>query len=191
MSDSLGTGAAGAHPPNEPRRADEKHCHACGQIVHATAVACPHCGAAQAMPPALKRAGPLTDRVPGALPSGHVYCRGCGHGVHQTATACPLCGAPQSSATLHLSPHAAGQAGDASPWLAGFSLALGLICILALFDPSDWDSDTLIGYFSLAIAGLATGIGSTAAGHSGRSMAIVGIVLSSVALLAGIGLIGD
>lgn len=191
MSNSPETRALGAHASNEPRRADEKHCHACGQIVHATASTCPHCGASQAMATALMRAGAPVDRAPSALLSGHVYCRGCGQGVHQTATTCPRCGAPQASATPQLNPHAAGPVDAASPWLAGFSLALGLICILALFDPSEWDRDTLIGYFSLAIAGLTTGIVSVSAGLSGRSMAVVGIVLSSIALLAGIGLIGN
>lgn len=183
MSIDTGTGVPGAPLPTGARRADEKHCHSCGQIVHASAASCPHCGAPQAALPATTQA-----RAPGTLPAGHAYCRGCGKGVHQTAMACPHCGAPQASAAVPAGQPGAA-AGGASPWLAGISLAFSLICILSLFDPSEWDDDTLVGYFGLALTGLALGIGSVASGSSGRAMAVTGVVLSSFALIAGVGML--
>ena len=48
---------------------------------------------------------------------------------------------------------------------------------------------TLVGYFGLALTGLALGIGSVASGSSGRAMAVTGIVLSSFALIAGVGML--
>ncbi len=77
-----------------------------------------------------------------------------------------------------------------SPWPAIVSLVLGAICVLALFDDSDWGRDTLVGFFALAIPGLVIGIAAVSAGTSARGVAIAGIVLSSIALLTGIGLLG-
>jgi hypothetical protein len=67
------------------------------------------------------------------------------------------------------------------------SLVLGIICVLALLDDSPWDSDTLAGGYMFAIAGLVLGIISVARQAKGRGMAIAGIVMCSITLLALVG----
>jgi TM2 domain-containing membrane protein YozV/predicted RNA-binding Zn-ribbon protein involved in translation (DUF1610 family) len=79
------------------RQADQKHCYACGLLIHMSAPQCPKCGAAQ---PAQSLTGqPPHHQVPAhtpqALPAHHVYCRGCGKPIHHQAQSCPECGAPQ------------------------------------------------------------------------------------------------
>jgi ABC-type spermidine/putrescine transport system permease subunit II len=73
-----------------------------------------------------------------------------------------------------------------SPWPAIMSLVLGTLCALALFDESKWGRDSWVGFFALAIPGLVTGIAAVKMATSARGVAIAGIVLSSIALLAGI-----
>ncbi|VVO10720.1 hypothetical protein PS718_03410 [Pseudomonas fluorescens] len=101
-----------------------------------------------------------------------VYCRACAKELHETALNCPQCGAvqqafvPQTQAEI--------------PWLAIVSLILGIICALTLFDDSEWDSETILGVGVFSIAGLACGIVCINQKHSGRNLAIAGIVLSGL-----------
>lgn len=81
-----------------------------------------------------------------------VFCRGCAKELHETAVTCPQCGASQiTSATP--SPASVG-----SPWMAIISLALSIVCTLALFDDSEWDTETIQGLGLFAVAALILGI---------------------------------
>ncbi len=73
-------------------------------------------------------------------------------------------------------------------WLPIPSLVLGILCILALFDDSGWDKDTIAGMALFAVTSLVLGIVSVSKQERGKGMAIAGIVLSSVSLLALIGM---
>lgn len=67
-----------------------------------------------------------------------VFCRACAKEIHETAPTCPQCGANQQLTI-------AATNGAGSPWLAILSLVLGVICVLSLFDNSEWDRDTVFG----------------------------------------------
>lgn len=75
------------------RQSGEKHCHACGNVLHISASLCPHCGASQS-PVATTQAQPSSDAH--RILDG-VYCNGCGTSIHKTATTCPKCGAKQQN----------------------------------------------------------------------------------------------
>ena len=77
---------------------------------------------------------------------------------------------------------------DGTLWLPLPSMIIGIICFLALLDDSEWDTDTFVGLFIMAIISFILGIISVNTQKTGKGMAITGIVLSSIALLAGIGL---
>lgn len=77
---------------------------------------------------------------------------------------------------------------EGSYWLPIPSMILGIISILACFDESSWDSDTITGLAVFAIAGLVLGIVSISNQEKGKGMAITGITLSSIAILVLIGL---
>lgn len=87
------------------RSSDEKFCFACGKVIHATAVSCPHCGAFQVIhsglpsAPAVETGRALVPSDDTAVMHNKVFCRGCGKPIHKTAFMCPHCGAPQAAAT--------------------------------------------------------------------------------------------
>lgn len=72
-------------------------------------------------------------------------------------------------------------------WMAIVSLVLGVICALAIFDPDDWDKDTVAGAFLVGGVGLALGIASLVRKQRGAGMAIAGIVMCSIGLLVALG----
>ncbi|MBK5373197.1 DUF4190 domain-containing protein [Pseudomonas sp. TH43] len=109
-----------------------------------------------------------------------VYCRACAKELHETAPTCPQCGASQQAV---VPPQVAG-----SPWLAIVSLVLGILCVLSLFDDSEWDRDTLAGLSVFAVAGLICGIISINKRNSGNNLAIAGVILSGMAALVFLGL---
>lgn len=76
-------------------------------------------------------------------------------------------------------------------WLPLPSMIIGIIATLALFDDSEWDIDVLIGLFVMGITGLVLGIVSLNTQKAGKGMAIAGVVLSSIVLLAGVGLLAE
>ena len=78
---------------------------------------------------------------------------------------------------------------DGTLWLPLPSMIIGILCVLALFDESEWDSDTLVGLFIMGITSLVLGIVSLNTQKAGKGMAIAGIVLSSIFLLTGVGLL--
>lgn len=67
------------------------------------------------------------------------------------------------------------------------SMIIGIVFVLGVFDNSRWDSDTISGAAAFCIVGLVLGIVSVCRQQKGRGMAVAGIVLSSIALLAVIG----
>lgn len=80
------------------------------------------------------------------------------------------------------------QSYEGSYWLPIPSLVLGIVCILALFDESGWDTDTMVGMLMFAVMSLVLGIVSVSKQEKGKGMAIAGIVMSSISLLALIGM---
>jgi TM2 domain-containing membrane protein YozV len=68
---------------------DRRFCYGCGQPVHPTATACPHCGARLDSAVAV-RPEPNVQR------GREVFCRACGRAINAAAPLCPGCGAPQS-----------------------------------------------------------------------------------------------
>lgn len=172
------------------RRADQKHCHACSRLLHMSAHTCPSCGASQELGVSSAVAQHPTSRAVTILPRDHVHCRGCGAGIHQSAVTCPRCGAQQSAAGALTPVVASATRNPGTPWLSIVSLVLGVICVLALLDDSDWDGDAALGLFALALPGLITGIAAVSTATSARGVAIAGIVLSSIALLASVGYLG-
>jgi hypothetical protein len=67
------------------------------------------------------------------------------------------------------------------------SMVIGIIAALSLFDDSKWDSDQINGGTVICIAGLVLGIVSLCRQRKGKGMAITGVVLSAIGLLAVIG----
>ncbi|MFJ2324549.1 hypothetical protein C2E19_15155 [Pseudomonas sp. DTU12.3] len=104
-----------------------------------------------------------------------VYCRACAKELHETALSCPQCGASQQAFVP--------QTQAEVPWLAIVSMILGIICALTLFDDSEWDAETILGVGFISIAGLACGIICINQKHSGRNLAIAGIILSGLTAL--------
>lgn len=68
-------------------------------------------------------------------------------------------------------------------WFPIPSLVLGIICMLALLDDSDWDADTVSGMILFGGIGLALGIVAITRQKKGLGMAIAGVVMCSLALL--------
>lgn len=112
-----------------------------------------------------------------------VFCRGCGKEIHESAPTCPHCGAPQRAANQPLQ-----QRPGSSIWMAVTSLVLGIVCVVAFFDKSPWDKDTLVGLGLFAVVGLVFGIVSLNNQSAGKGMAITGVVMSAISLLAYIGM---
>ena len=113
------------------------------------------------------------------------YCRGCGHQIHDTAISCPQCGALQS-------PHSASHTQattNGSLWLPVPALVCGLIPVLALLAPEEPDKDQVLGTFLFATTAIVLGNISLARQKRGKGVAITGVVLGSIGLLAAIGLL--
>ncbi|EKD97938.1 MAG: hypothetical protein ACD_23C00666G0004 [uncultured bacterium] len=115
-----------------------------------------------------------------------LFCRCCGKEIHETALSCPHCGGVQHSTVI-----SATQLPDGVLWVPITSLVLGIICVIAFFDDSQWDKDTIVGLGSLSVAGFILGVISLNKQKTGKSMAIAGVVLSSIALLALVGMLAD
>lgn len=112
-----------------------------------------------------------------------VFCRGCAKEIHETAPTCPQCGAVQ-----HIPAPPTPQSIAESPWMAITSLVLGIICVLALLDDSDWDKDTISGLGFFSVLGFVFGAISINKKKPGNNLAIAGVILSLISLLALIGL---
>jgi hypothetical protein len=112
-----------------------------------------------------------------------LFCRVCGKEIHAPAPTCPHCGSLQGAANP--SPR---RLPEDSIWMAIASLVLGIACVTALFDDSPWDKDTVVGLGILAVVGLALGAVSLSNRSGGKGMALAGVILSVVSILAYIGI---
>jgi len=112
-----------------------------------------------------------------------VFCRGCAHQLHESAHTCPQCGAPQFAV-----PAKTQTSGSQSPWLGITSLILGIICLLALFDDSAWDNESLFGLSMMASLSLILGIVGINQSKTTNGLAIAGVVMSGVSLICYLGL---
>jgi hypothetical protein len=68
------------------------------------------------------------------------------------------------------------------------SLVLGIVCILGVLDTSAWDKDKTVGLLTFSVISLVFGISSVSSQEKGKGMAIAGIVMSSISLLAFLGM---
>ena len=75
-----------------------------------------------------------------------------------------------------------------APWMAILSLVLSIVCTLALFDDSEWDTETIQGLGLFSVIALILGIITINTKRPGYGMAIAGTVLSGVSLLIFVGL---
>jgi len=67
---------------------------------------------------------------------------------------------------------------DGTYWLPIPSMILGIFVMLACFDESNWDKDTIVGASLFVILSLTLGIISISIQKKGKGMAIAGITLS-------------
>ena len=112
------------------------------------------------------------------------FCRGCGHQIHETAESCPQCGAANASLATR---KAASADQEGTLWLPIPSLFCGLIVVLALFDPEDWETDQVIGGIGLAVTAIVLGGISLAKQKRGLGIAIAGLILGILGLLGALG----
>lgn len=126
----------------------------------------------------VSRFGPKEGKV-----MAMVFCRGCAKEIHETAPACPQCGASQHAVTSTNQ-----QVGSGLPLMSITSLVLGIICVLAMFDDSEWDNNTIVGLGMFSVVGLIFGIINITQKKSGHNMAIAGVILSVISLLISVSL---
>jgi hypothetical protein len=126
-----------------------------------------------------------------------MFCRCCGTGINDSVQFCPQCGGAQQG-PLPGQPQAtqplASPADDTSKWLGIGSLILGIVSVLALFDDSEWDEETILGLGIFAVGGLVCGILSInkrAAGTPMPAPAIAGTVMCGIAMLGLLGLLAE
>jgi hypothetical protein len=115
-----------------------------------------------------------------------LFCRFCGKEIHEAAMTCPHCGGVQHP-TVTRAIHST-ESTDGPLWVPITSLVLGIICVLFLFDDLQWDKDTVVGLGGSSLAGFVLGAISLINQKAGKVMAIIGVVLSSVGLLAFVGM---
>src|SRR5262249_9153320 len=70
------------------------------------------------------------------------------------------------------------------------SMILGILCFFGLFDPQP-DKDSITGLMVFSIVGLLLGVLSLGKRKAGKKMAIAGVVLTSIALLAFMGMLSS
>lgn len=112
------------------------------------------------------------------------YCRGCGHQIHDTAISCPQCGAVQSSHSSGAAP-----ASDGGLWLPVPALVCGFIPVLGFLAPEEPTKDQLVGAFFFAATAIVLGSISLARQQRGKGMAMAGVILGCIGLLAAIGML--
>lgn len=109
-----------------------------------------------------------------------VFCRGCGQSIHSEAASCPKCGAPQKSSLALSRP-------KEHPTLAVISCVIsGISFVAAMVDDLD-HFDNIVGLIFLAVLGIVFGGASLIQKKPGHIPAVVGIVLSVLCLLIGVG----
>ena len=114
---------------------------------------------------------------------GMVFCRACGKEIHDSAPMCPNCGAIQNTAEESVDKLPGGNVR-----MSSISLALGIFCTLTLFAESPWDKDTISALVFFAATGLIFGGVSLSTRAKGKGIAIFGVLLCVISLLAAIDL---
>lgn len=74
-------------------------------------------------------------------------------------------------------------------WVSIVALVLALLAFLAFFDDGYWDEDMVIGLGLFITISLAAGIVVITNDFAGRGMAIAAVIISSLSLVLGIGLL--
>lgn len=112
------------------------------------------------------------------------FCKFCGKEIHISALTCPHCGGVQHSSITVASSGQAGHSDDGKLSMPITSLVVGIVSLCTLFDDSPWDKETIAGVGVFAIISLVLGCVSINKQRAGRRMAIAGVGLSSLTLLA-------
>ncbi|PUA19507.1 hypothetical protein C7W93_06515 [Glaciimonas sp. PCH181] len=109
-----------------------------------------------------------------------VFCRGCGKEIHDSAPLCPHCGASQvANITFQ-------QKMESPSWVAITSLAFACLSLLSSMT-SDGDTDSILGSAVFAITSAILGGINLHQRRSGKTIAIVSLVLASITLLLSLG----
>ena len=108
-------------------------------------------------------------------------CIWCGNEIYMAAPLCPHCGGAQHPAPASTT---SSYRDSGLIWLPIACLVVGVVCMLALFDDSKWDTDAVVGIGTLSVLGLALGTISLSRQRTGKGMAITGLVLSAMTLMA-------
>jgi len=111
---------------------------------------------------------------------------GCGKEPPETAPVCLRCGEPRQVAARRADPD---MRENPLRNAAITTLVLGALCVLAALDDSAWSSDATAGMALFSVVGLALGIVSLRISRRGRGMAVAGIVVSAIGLLASLWLV--
>jgi hypothetical protein len=111
-----------------------------------------------------------------------IFCHACGKQIHESAPTCPQCGAVQPAAQEVKRPNSV-----SALWLPVGSICLGTLTLLATFDDSILDTDTLVGLGVFSVVGIVLGCIGLSKGRSYRNLALAGLIVSVLALLCTIG----
>lgn len=108
-----------------------------------------------------------------------IHCRGCGQTIHETALNCPHCGATQAALPLPAPP--------GTLWLPVPALVCGIVAVLGAFGADATDRDAVAGVGLFGAIALILAVVSLARQPRGRGVAIAGLILGIVAVLAAVG----
>lgn len=111
-----------------------------------------------------------------------VSCMDCDQEPHDIAPTCRRCGEPRP-VVAPARPADPGMKENPLRNAAITSLVLGVLCVLAVLDNSEWHSEVTAGMALFSVVGLVLGIVSLRISGRGRGMAVVGIVVSVIGLL--------
>lgn len=111
-------------------------------------------------------------------------CPFCKEEIKAGALKCKNCG----SMLQNISEERTQNNKEGTLWLPVPSFVLSLLCILTFADDSPWDEDTIFGVLIFAVTSLVLGIISVSTQTKGKGLAIAGIVLSSISILALLGI---
>jgi uncharacterized membrane protein len=111
-----------------------------------------------------------------------MFCKYCGNEIHEDAVVCIKCG-------RQVKPIEEYQSKNTPHWSSITSFIAGIIVIIIVMtEPSGrWSSDTIAGVIILGTLPIIFGVISLSKKTSGRWMAITGLVLGCITVLASLG----